>query len=123
MNADEPDSRRVLFTAPARQDLLCLKMRGFDRSCWERLRANLERLAGCPFPENEPNVERLRMCGELGGSWLRWKHDCIPVKPGIRVVFQVTADTLTVWACLPRTDSTYAIVEKRLRDWLKGVLG
>lgn len=121
-NADEPD-RRVVFTRPAQDDLLYLKqVHRFDRSCWLSLRANLERLAGCRNPGDEPNVELLRMCSEMGGEWLRWKHPGIPCPSGIRVAFQVTDDELAVWAVLMRDDSTYKEVERRLRKWLASVL-
>lgn len=122
-NADNPDSRRLLFAKTAQEDLVHLKTVGFQRCHWLALRANLERLAGCPCPGDEPNVEKLRMCGKLGGDWYRYKHDHLPTPPGIRVVFQVDDDEVTVWAVLRRSDNTYDIVEKRLKKWLAGVLG
>ena len=121
MNADDPDSRCVQWTQPARQDMKFLvDRRGFTRDDFRRLVANLERIAALDDVASNPYVCELRMCERVGGQWYRYK--AAHLKPSIRVIFEVDDDTLIVWCALERTDATYSIVERRLKEWLRGVL-
>lgn len=118
MTADDDYQRTVVFTSAARDDLRWLKERGFSVDDWQRLKCNLTRVAKLPDVLDDKYVCELRMCRKGEPVWYRLKQ--AHLRPSLRVAFEADDRTLTVWAVVQRTDSTYQIIEARLRRVAKG---
>lgn len=120
---DDPYSRTILFTEPARRDLDWLRRHGFSVSDWQRLKANLQTVARLPDVTDCEYVCELRMCKRGDPTWYRLKqaHLKSAGSSGVRVAFEADEDTLTVWCVLRRDHSTYEIVEARLRKAARGI--
>lgn len=110
-------TRRILFTRPAEQDIAWLRDHGFTVSDWQRLKANLKRVAGLDDVTDDEYVCELRMCRKYTPKWFRLKQRQLrsASESGLRVIFEIDDQTMTIWCILARTDNTYEIVEARLR--------